>query len=167
VGGPVLARLATVLLRGRDGSELSLRPLRYRWPGVRDDPWDANALIVDVRIVSSRGSWHVEDPCLTTFEAVRLARWLAAVALGDARAAASGFTEPNVEMRVVEVTPLRVRIAATVELESRPPWLPSSGVGAADLTVDLDVDRGELLDAARDLADELLDFPPRAADPTL
>jgi hypothetical protein len=156
-----------VRLHGAGGSELELRPLRYRWPDIRDDPWDANVLIVDVRIVSDHGAWHVEDPCLTVFEAIRLARWLAAVAVGDARAAAAGLAEPNLELRVVSTTASRVRLEATVELESRPPWLPSSGPGAADLTVDLEVERGALVDAARDLADELRDFPLRANDPTL
>ncbi|MCU1460411.1 MAG: hypothetical protein JWO37_486 [Acidimicrobiales bacterium] len=153
-------------LHGRDGSELALRPLRYRWPDVRDDPWDANALIVDVRVVSGHGAWHVEDPCLTVFEAIRLARWLAAVAVGDSRASAAGLVEPNIELSVGSLTAHRVRLRATVELESRPPWLASSGPGAADLTVDLDVERAALVDAARDLADELRPFPLRANDPT-
>jgi hypothetical protein len=156
-----------VRLRGTNGSELELRPLRYRWPDVHDDPWDANALVVDVRIVSDHGAWHVEDPCLTTFEAGRLAHWLAAVALGEPRAVAAGFVEPNVELRVVASTTEGATLRATVELESRPPWLASSGPGAADLTLDLVVDRAAVIKAARDLADELRAFPLRAADPTL
>ena len=154
-------------LHGKNGSELEMRPIRYRWPDARDDPWDANALLVDVRIVSDRGAWHVEDPCLTTFEARRLARWLAAVAVGEARASAAGFVEPNVEVQVLAITPFRVQLQATVELESRPPWLESSGPGRGDLVVDLDLDRSSLIDAARDLADDLREFPLRANDPTL
>lgn len=154
-------------LDGDNGACLGLTPLRYRFPNVRDDPWDANALVVDVRIVSGHGTWHVEDPCLTTFEARRLAAWLAAVALGDPRAGAAGFVEPNVEVRVADARRRALRLRATVELETRPPWLSSSGVGAADLSVDLDVERDAVLDAARQLADELVDFPLRANDPTL
>jgi hypothetical protein len=156
-----------VRLQGTNGSELALRPLRYRWPDVHDDPWDANALVVDVRILSDHGAWHVEDPCLTTFEAARLARWLAAVALGEPRAVAAGFVEPNVELRVVAASARRATLQATVALESRPPWLASSGPGAADLTLVLELDRAAVMEAARDLADELRDFPLRAADPTL
>jgi hypothetical protein len=156
-----------VQLEGNNGATLGLRPLRYCEPDERDDPWGANALVVDVRIVSDRGSWHVEDPCLTTFEAARLARWLAAVALGEPRATAAGLTEPNLELRVTDTGSGGLRLRATVELESRPPWLPSSGLGADDLSVELDVDRRALFDAAHDLADELIAFPLRAADPTL
>ena len=75
-----------MLMRGRDGSELRLDVVGYQFPHIEADPWESNSLLMAVRVVSSHGTWEVVDPCLTTWEATHLVRWLAALAVGDASA---------------------------------------------------------------------------------
>jgi hypothetical protein len=158
-----------MLLRGRDGSELELDVLGYQFPHVEADPWDSNSLLVALRVVSAHGTWEAVDPCLTTWEAARLCRWLALLAAGDASAVRQALNEPNVRVSVNGLAPdfSRARVHACFELETRPPWLPGPAAGRDTLCVDLDLPRAELREAAVDLARQLRRFPLRGDDPTL
>ena len=158
-----------MLLRGGEGSELRLDVVGYQFPDVEADPWDSNSLLVAVRVVSAHGTWEAIDPCLTTWEAVHLQRWLAALATGDASAVRIAFNEPNMRLSVNGLAPdfSRARVHACFELETRPPWLPGPASGRDTLCVDLDLPRAALRDAAVDLARQLKRFPLRGDDPTL
>ena len=72
-----------MLLAGAGGNELELAIVGYQFPEVRTDPWDSNWLLVSVRVVTAEGSWDVVDPCLTTWEAKHLVRWLVNAAARD------------------------------------------------------------------------------------
>ena len=72
-----------VLLAGLEGNELELRVVGYQFPDDDTDPWDSNWLLVSVRVVSPAGTWEVVDPCLTTWEAKHLVRWLVNAAARD------------------------------------------------------------------------------------
>ena len=158
-----------MLLRGRDGSELQLDVVGYQFPNVEADPWDSNSLLVAVRVVSGHGTWEVVDPCLTTWEAAHLVRWLAALAAGDVSSVRQAFNEPNVRMSVNGLSPDfdLARVHACFELETRPPWLPGPAAGRDTLCVDLDLPRASLRDGAVALARQLHRFPQRGDDPTL
>ncbi len=156
-----------MLLRGRQGTELGLTIVDYQFPDEARDPWDSNSLLVEVSLLAPEGSWHVVDPCLTTWEAAQIVRWLAAFGqradLVAARALA--VNAPNVTLvgRARPAEPDRVDIRAGFALERRPPWIR----GSANLSVDLDVDRPQLAHAARQLQGDLTRFPQRGDDPTL
>ena len=158
-----------MLLRGRDGSELELDVVGYQFPDVEADPWDSNSLLVAVRVVSAQGTWEAVDPCLTTWEAVRLCRWLPLLAACDASVVRQPFNEPNVRVSVNGLAPdfSRARVHACFELETRPPWLPGPAAGRDTLCVELDLPRAALREAAVDLARQLRRFPLRGDDPTL
>lgn len=160
--------LDPVLLQGSDGSELGLAIVGYRFPGSELDPWDSNGLLVSIRVVAPEGTWEVVDPCLTTWEAAQLIRWLTAAAqtttLGLSRIA---LTEPNLSFTAEPAARTgRVRVRARFELERRPPWARAAAL-ASDLFVDLDVERPQLAAAAASLAGDLARFPQRGQDPTL
>jgi hypothetical protein len=112
----------------------------------------------------------VVDPCLTTWEADRLVQLLAA--LGNRADLLAGgplvLAEPNLTLtgRSVPGEPGLVAVRVCFALELRPPWVKSVA-GTANLCVDLDVGRGELSEAARQLRSELGKFPQRGDDPTL
>ena len=159
-----------MLLRGRQGTELELGIVGYEFPRERFDPWDSNSLLVLVRVVSPDGTWEVVDPCLTTWEAEHLVRWLAALAQRADLLAGRPLAlhEPNLAVtgRSIPGEPDRVDVRACFALELRPPWLKSVA-GTASLCVDLDVSRRELSAAALQLRADLGRFPQRGDDPTL
>ena len=152
-----------MLLRGRQGTELELRIVGYEHPEEQVDPWDSNSLLVDVRLVTPAGSWHVVDPCLTTWEADHVVRWLATLA-GRPDVVGGQLTEPNVTLTARAAAPTQgLDLRACFALERRPPWL-----GSGDLCVDLiDLDRADLAAAATTFHGEAAQFPQRGDDPTL
>lgn len=150
-------------LRGKEGNELGLSLVGYQFSDETVDPWDSNALLVAVRVVSPHGTWEVVDPCLTTWEASRLASWLTVVALAPERAEGS-VDAPNVTMSA-RVKGTNITLVACFELEERPPWLVSVG-GSDELCVDLDVSSADLVVAAGALRADLVRFPQRGDDPT-
>ena len=160
-----------MLLRGRQGTELGLTIDGYQFPGELVDPWESNALLVEVRIVAPEGSWDVVDPCLTTWEAAKVFAWLNALARGADLVAARPLAvhAPNVTLhgQARPGDPDRVDIRACFALERRPPWLASGGGRTGSLCVDLDADRAQLAHAARAFAADLARFPQRGDDPTL
>ncbi len=155
-----------MLLVGLEGNELELRVVGYQFPDDGTDPWDSNWLLVSVRVVSPEGTWEVVDPCLTTWEAKHLVRWLVGVARDPAGPPVT-FTEPNVSVlaRHKPADPHRALLTFSFELELRPPW--TGGARGSRLCVDLDVGRAALARAAASLLGDLVRFPPRGDDPTL
>ena len=150
-------------LVGRQGTRLELRIVGYQRPDERFDPWESNALLVEVRVLTPDGSWDVVDPCLTTWETAHLIQWLAT--LGARPDLLGGrISEPNVSLaaRAHPGAANVVRIDATIDLETRPPWL-----GSGHLTVELDVERAQLTAAAASLRKDLAAYPQRGDDPTL
>ena len=157
-----------MLLHGAEGNELELAIAGYQFPDEARDPWDSNWLLVSVRVLSPEGSWAVDDPCLTTWEAKRLVSWLVHAAAREASAAPMTFTEPNLTVIAGPVAgdPNAVHVRASFALELRPPWARTAA-GSDNLTVDLIVRRGDLARAAASLLSDLVEFPQRGDDPTL
>ena len=142
-----------MLLRGRDGQSIELRLVGYQFPAART-PVDATWIVVAGRVDHPRGSWTFQDPCLETTDIFSLASWLEAVARGAEDRADYGFTEPNLEFRLVgSGTDRRLRLY--FELESRPPWAPSNVAGEQDLWVEFPLGAVDLLEAARSLREQL------------
>jgi hypothetical protein len=156
-----------VLLAGLEGNELELHLVGYQFPDDDTDPWDSNWLLVSVRVAAPAGTWEVVDPCLTTWEAKHLVRWLVNAAARDPGAAPVTFSEPNLTVlaRAKPADPQRVLVRAGFQLELRPPW--ARGSGGSELVVDLDVGRAALARAAASLLADLVRFPQRGDDPTL
>jgi len=156
-----------VLLAGLEGNELELRVVGYQFPYDATDPWDSNWLLVSVRVVTTEGTWEVVDPCLTTWEAKHLVRWLVKAAARDPADVPVTFTEPNLSVmaRPKPDDARRVLVRACFELELRPPWV--GGSGGSRLCVELDVGRAALARAAASLLGDLVRFPQRGDDPTL
>lgn len=156
-----------------DEAFVDLRPLRYQYPGTTglgQHDWDANWLMVagDVRLPDGRG-WSFSDPCLTTWEAASLGRWLRAVVSGDVQPTEFDgdgeetleiFTEPNVALSLAARTDESARVRVHFSLESRPPWL-GQDVDIFDFFVGLDVPLEQLSAAVDEWERELTSFPAR------
>jgi hypothetical protein len=142
-----------MLLRGRDGQSIDLRLAGYQFPAARTVA-DAKWLVVAGRVDHPRGSWAFQDPCLETTDVFSLAGWFEAVARGAEDRQEEGFTEPNLEFRLVGSGAER-RLRVYFELESRPPWAASNVVGEDDLWVEFALRDLDLVGAARSLRDQL------------
>jgi len=152
-------------LRGREGNELALSIVGYQFPDQAVDPWESNALLVALRVVSLHGTWEVVDPCLTTWEAARLASWLTAFVVAGDRMPAT-LSAPNLTVSASAVTASTIALRACFELEQRPPWLASVG-GDGELCVDLEVSTADVVVAAAAVRADLARFPQRGDDPTI
>ncbi len=106
-----------MLLRGRRAS-LRLSVLRYQFPQITTDEYDANWLIIRGHVSLDQRSWSFRDPCLTTFEVRQLADWLDRLARGDEVEPSCAFIEPNLRFEKLSDRAIRVSFA----LESAPPW---------------------------------------------
>jgi len=152
-------------LRGREGNELVLSIVGYQFPDQAVDPWESNALLVAVRVVSPHGTWEVVDPCLTTWEAARLASWLTAFVITGDRTPAT-VAAPNLTVSARSTSGSTIALRACFELEQRPPWLSSVG-GDGELCVELEVSTADVVVAAAALRADLAQFPQRGDDPTI
>jgi hypothetical protein len=144
----------TMVLTGSD-SWFRLNVAGYQFPGISNDEWDSNWLIIDGAVRLDGREWRFKEPCLTTFEALRLASWLEGCAQGKTAELECSFTEPNLQFDLIEAHTLRISFA----LEAKPPWVSPDDystrygfncpVGA------------EVLKAASDLRSQLARFPVR------
>ncbi|WP_156400382.1 hypothetical protein [Caulobacter sp. Root655] len=129
----------------------------YQFPKIIDDEWDSNWLIVDGAVRLAGREWRFRDPCLTAFEARRLADWLDACVRGKAEKPYCGFTEPNLQFDLIDPQTLRVSFA----LESAPPWA-KKGDDWTEHGFNLPVGPA-LAEAASNLRHQLRAFPVRGS----
>jgi hypothetical protein len=130
----------------------------YQFPGIANDEWDSNWLIVTGDAVLDGRSWSFRDPCLTTFEMRRLAEWLDQVVAGRADQASCGFTEPNLDFEQVSREAIRIGFS----LEALPPWVNhESDFGEIGFSIPID---SQLEAAANNLRTLLARFPVRAGN---
>jgi hypothetical protein len=142
-----------MLLAGLNGS-LRLRLMKYQFPSITDDDWDSNWLVVFGEVCLDGQVWQFEDPCLTTFEAARLADWLVCVFEGT-QTGDIGFVEPNLQFDFLGRSSVRV----SFRFESGPPW-----AGKDDKWDEhgFEVTIGpQLAEAAKALRRQLIHFPER------
>ncbi len=107
-------------LVGREEEELHLEVLGYQFPGIEDDEWDSEWLIIAGQVSCTRGRWKFREPCLCTFELQALAAWLRDVRVGGPERELC-FTEPNLRFEHVETSDGDVLLIAFSQ-ESSPPW---------------------------------------------
>lgn len=158
-----------------DGPRISLDIVGYQFPdkpGAGDGrDWDANWLVVAGEARSGDGrTWSFRDPCLTTWEARRLGRWLQDVIDGSVLPSELDggpeerllvFTEPNLAFSLEDRSADRLVLRVHLSLESRPPWLGPGDPDIFDyyLSVRLSVD--ELALAVASWQQRLVTFPER------
>jgi hypothetical protein len=163
-------------LSSSEGAFVELTAVRYEFPrSTRGGPggdWDANWLIVRARVRMADGrSWSFEDPCLTTWEARSLGRWLHGVVSGQVTpapfedgddAGLEAFTEPNVALGLAARTGEEATVRMHLSLEARPGWLPDDeSVDVFRYFVAVRVPLAEVARAADDWDQELVPFPQR------
>lgn len=164
---------AEVLLAGRNGVSIDLRPVGYQVPAGDHKEWhDLNWLVIAGQVETPEGSWSFQDPCLLTNEAEQLAGWLREVAEGAIEPStpdengevwpAFWTVEPNVGFSLESVAGDDRVLRVHFSLESAPPWLDyERRVCTHQFFVRCVVGREALLRAARSWLLELSEFPER------
>ncbi|THG33982.1 hypothetical protein E6C70_11195 [Glaciibacter flavus] len=153
-----------------DGAFLDLMVAGYEFPNVprSSDPWDANWLNIRgwVRLADGR-QWKFIHPCLTTFEARRLASWLArlgenvtAPTSGDARSRLD-FTELLLAFEAVP-TPGGLSVRVVLGFDALPPWRQEDQRTDLDeYIVSIPIDSRQLAAAIDQWERDLAPFPER------
>ncbi len=152
-----------MLLTGENGHLFEIAILGYQFPAIVDDEWDSNWLNIGIHGQTDAGSWRATEPSLSTGDVGHLAAWLEGIA--EARIQEGDeidFIEPNLSFGLNAEAGDAVTVRIWLELESRPPWAPSSIVGERDTWIDLDVRREDAQLAAAELRAQLQEYPPRA-----
>jgi hypothetical protein len=140
--------------------------LGYQHPDAAGEPYDANWLSIHVEASGQEGAWTGTDPCLLTYEAVRLADWLEALGAGKAPTPAISFLEPVLLFRVIERDGdpvLRVHFGNLIN----PSWRVLEGRKPSanpDLWLDFPLSETDVAAAGRDLRQEVRRYPSRAKD---
>ena len=145
-----------MLLKGQENTEFELTISGYQNPDQTSEPFDADWLKIDIRVVHPKGTWRIIDPCLLTWEVQAIAEWFDKLASGTMSNLEQDFVEPNLSMKLIG-NKLRVYF----ELECRPPWARSSYANLNDLWIDLDTAPTDLRHAADSLRLQLNRFPVR------
>lgn len=149
-------------LQSRDGASLELSPTGYQFAANPLAPvgtdWDANWLLIHGEAHTVNGAaWTFHDPCLTTWEAVSISRWLRDAAAGRIAATEhwSGekellhFTEPNVAFSLQQHAGGRAVVRVHFSLEALPPSLRTNHrPDIFDYHVPFDVSTHDLTTAA-------------------
>lgn len=140
--------------------------LGYQHPDAAGEPYDANWLSIHIEAAGPDGAWTGTDPCLLTYEAVRLASWLDEVAAGRETPRAMSFLEPVLLFRLINTERgrvLRIHFGNLIN----PSWrilkpAARGRVVSPDIWLDFPLAEIDLAGAARDLRQELRRYPNRA-----
>jgi len=139
--------------------------LGYQYPDAAGEPFDANWLSIHVEAAGLDGAWTGTDPCLLTYEVVRLADWLESVANARIFSPAISFLEPVLLFRLVDSErgrTLRIHFGNLIN----PSWRQLDGTrepGAnPDIWLDFPLSDTDLAQAARDLRQQMKRYPDRA-----
>lgn len=138
------------------GNSFELAVLNYQFPGIREDEWDSNWLLVRMEGGGPRSSWTRVDSCLLTWELSDLADWLTALGSDQPVEPEIVFTEPTLQLSSTETEGGRMNLAVQVVLET--PQRPQP----EDVVLTVTVDKGQLSEAAKSLSQALEHFPVRA-----
>ena len=151
-------------LRSTDGSEFTLKIEDYEFSAMGKDRYDANWLVISIDVKSPQGEWKARGPYLLQWEAEQLGTWLEG-ASKDARLPANlaftddlSFAEPNLKFELGRRSEDFLILRIHFEIEFRP---PRADKYQGESYVDLDLSRGEMVNAARAWRAELKAFPPR------
>ena len=141
-----------ILTSGETQTEFEFHVVGYQFADVLDEEYDANWLMVRIRVKMWEGEWTKTDPCLLTWEGHWLANWLADLEAGRETQREMDFLESNVVFQFLERKGRQLRF--WVELET----------GDERFGVSLVISEEALREALSDWCWRLRMFPVRASE---
>lgn len=140
------------------GNSFELQIIGYQFPEITDGDYDANWMIIQVHVTNRDGTWTARDASMLTWEVSTLARWLKYRDQTYSRTQTCGFIEPNLEFRFSDDGDT---LTIFFDLELRPDWIRDKYNFDGDVSVDFAIAELDLINSARELEQQLLQFPIR------
>lgn len=93
--------MSTIQFTGPETARFALHIVGYELPEMRSEPYDADWLVITVRVTMARGTWRATYPCLLTWEVARLATWFDSIAAQASVEPEASFVEPNLRLQLL------------------------------------------------------------------
>jgi hypothetical protein len=145
--------------KNRNGDSFEIQILGYEFPGNNQDEWDSNWLQIKIFAVSQQVEWTASDPCLLTWEAEKLEKWLRTAYAQEERAVLE-FTEPYIAFALVS-GPRGKAIRVYLRAWLLPTRAPEPGKHMDAITMDFPLSELDLDQAVHSLKGQLAQFPRR------
>ncbi|MCP5097847.1 MAG: hypothetical protein GY943_20050 [Chloroflexi bacterium] len=84
-----------------ESCQFELHILKYEFPHIKSDKYDANWLIIEVFASNRSGNFHGKDPCLFTWEVNRLADWFENISKENEVNHQLSFMEPALKFHLI------------------------------------------------------------------
>jgi hypothetical protein len=139
---------------------LSLEVRGYQYPDTTMDGWDSEWLQIAGSAGCAKGRWQFSDPCLTTFELMKLAAWIRDVPAGGPERELE-FTEPCLRFEHIERADGDVLVVRLAQ-EASPPWATEAERFREGVTLEFPFATVDFNNLASTVAEMCAKFPQRA-----
>lgn len=112
-----------ILTSGETQTEFEYHVVGYQFADVLDEEYDANWLMMRMRVKTPAGEQTKTDPSLLTWEGHWLANWLADLEAGREAQEEMRFLESTVVFQLIERTETEVRLRVEVETGEQRVWM--------------------------------------------
>ena len=160
-------------LESQNGHFVELNVTGYEFGSGRsttsEPDYDANWLVIHGKAWDGTHSWEFDDPCMTTWEARRLASWLrglgsaspATVAAAEPEEVTLWLTEPNLTFRLSRVAEGITTVDVYFDAESRPPTGSNDDDEGLGHKVRLTIPQADVAEVVDHWDQSLREFPVR------
>ncbi|MCX2680063.1 hypothetical protein OOZ15_08950 [Galbibacter sp. EGI 63066] len=136
---------------------VELRITNYEFPEITDCKYDANWLLIQLKIKSNCGNWETTDPSLFTWEVERIIDWFNDLYADQTTETNLSFLEPNIAFQLIknQGNLKTIRLKFDLELQQK------DVENEKECFVDCEMNNAELKRAANGLKKELEAYPQR------
>jgi hypothetical protein len=152
-------------LRNNQGDYFRLKILKYQFPHITKDYYDANWLKIHIDASINGREWSAEDPCLLTYEVETLIQWLDEISTKESPTQYCSFTEPCLEFKRIESSTATSILRVFIDYNLLPPWKPSKIAGNEDLYIDFPIIKEDIRSNIHLLRTQLQNYPVRGVKP--
>ena len=148
-----------MIIHGINGETVEIRSAGYQFPGMDVGEYDANWLMIYLKVNGKERKWDALDPSLETMDLEAIIDWFERLSVGGkVKYRELGFMEPNLSFKILEENDageLLIRIQFELELK------PKDVVDDLEVYVDFLAGKEELMEIADEFRWELEKYPRR------
>lgn len=148
-----------MILKAIDGAKFELTISGYQFPEIRDDEWDSNWLLISVRIHDEMHIWGATDPCMDTYEAHDLCRWLHSLLNPHDITSEMAFLEPELRFKLTGILDGKIELEIKCRYNLAP--LNTTRSYNYERLFQFSMDKQAISQAANEWCDEIQTFPTR------